>query len=696
MNDSTLHDTRTHAHVHVAEMMSLPLWRREDDNHSESTLTLVQMMTKEQARDLASNKSRSWSFQKPLWIPDSLETSSTRKDDFRYTTNLRITLPGPSCNGTKSEQELLVATWRALGRLLGRSRPIRVLDVTLQEELQGWTVGDLMDYFIGPQRNIQEVEPQHESGNGQATTTTYSPGRNPSHAIEPTTLSKCTPLPSISSQTRRTSPPRRAHLSQASSKPNQMVLNQISLEISDTPLVAHVWSPQIVRNTDWIDQAWPGRRPRSNTDTDPVTLLQPSDSLDIPTVYPKVQYYCLTSAGGSFTDFHIDFGGSSVWYHVHVGGPKVFCLIAPSDSNLQYYEEWLRRADQSVLFLPKYIVQKTQQKDPRMSEMDTNALYRRCGIVTLKVQQSQTLFIPSGWIHAVYTKRDSIVFGGNFLHGHAMRLQVAVHALEQRCRIPNHCQFPFFVPLQFYAGGMYFRRLVALSSTENLSESLLSEHELRELPHLLSALEQWWKQEVEKGQVAERPRAEGPSIRQAAEYATRSNGCQTVPEFLTQLRIEHAKACKRFCPNILKDLPASTESLAAPSPTSRPKVRIKLKKTASDGTKVDSKAKDDTTEKSTFRIRLSRESSQAAEVPADVLFNRKSPVRETSNWLIDEREVLKDEEWVPSPSSHHHPDSPNITSRRKSGSNTKAGASRRPSKKAKPSTARQRLFKKLG
>ena len=31
---------------------------------------------------------------------------------------------------------------------------------------------------------------------------------------------------------------------------------------------------------------------------------------------PNVQKYCLMSVRDSYTDFHIDFGGTSVWYHV--------------------------------------------------------------------------------------------------------------------------------------------------------------------------------------------------------------------------------------------------------------------------------------------------------------------------------------------------------------------------------------------
>lgn len=39
----------------------------------------------------------------------------------------------------------------------------------------------------------------------------------------------------------------------------------------------------------------------------------------------QVQKYCLMSVAGSYTDFRIDFGGTSVWYHL-VFGEKVNCL----------------------------------------------------------------------------------------------------------------------------------------------------------------------------------------------------------------------------------------------------------------------------------------------------------------------------------------------------------------------------------
>uniref|UniRef100_A0A183CU28 JmjC domain-containing protein n=1 Tax=Globodera pallida TaxID=36090 RepID=A0A183CU28_GLOPA len=40
------------------------------------------------------------------------------------------------------------------------------------------------------------------------------------------------------------------------------------------------------------------------------------------------------------------------------------------------------------------------------------------------VRERETLFLPSGWIHAVLTPEDSLVFGGNFLHSLNVPMQI--------------------------------------------------------------------------------------------------------------------------------------------------------------------------------------------------------------------------------------------------------------------------------
>ncbi len=64
---------------------------------------------------------------------------------------------------------------------------------------------------------------------------------------------------------------------------------------------------------DWVEVMWP----RS------LKLLQKDSTNSMDDMwYPKVQKYCLMSVAGCYTDFHIDFGGTSVWYHI-IKGSKV-------------------------------------------------------------------------------------------------------------------------------------------------------------------------------------------------------------------------------------------------------------------------------------------------------------------------------------------------------------------------------------
>jgi F-box and leucine-rich repeat protein 10/11 len=50
-------------------------------------------------------------------------------------------------------------------------------------------------------------------------------------------------------------------------------------------------------------------------------------------------------------------------------------------------------------------------------------------------QPGDTFIIPTGWIHAVYTPVDSLVFGGNYLHAFDIAGQFAISALERRLRV---------------------------------------------------------------------------------------------------------------------------------------------------------------------------------------------------------------------------------------------------------------------
>ena len=102
-----------------------------------------------------------------------------------------------------------------------------------------------------------------------------------------------------------------------------------------------------------------------------------------------------------FTDFHIDFGGTSVWYHIFKG-EKIFYLIEPTTNNLSLYERWQRLSGQNETFFGDMV----------------DKVYK------IVLKEGQSIFLPTGWIHAVYTTQDSHVFGGNFLHSLNIQLQL--------------------------------------------------------------------------------------------------------------------------------------------------------------------------------------------------------------------------------------------------------------------------------
>lgn len=46
-----------------------------------------------------------------------------------------------------------------------------------------------------------------------------------------------------------------------------------------------------------------------------------------------------------------------------------------------------------------------------------------------------TMFCSAGWIHAVYTPEDTLVFGGNILHSFNIPMQLTIHEIENRTKV---------------------------------------------------------------------------------------------------------------------------------------------------------------------------------------------------------------------------------------------------------------------
>uniref|UniRef100_A0A8C9VIK2 [histone H3]-dimethyl-L-lysine(36) demethylase n=1 Tax=Scleropages formosus TaxID=113540 RepID=A0A8C9VIK2_SCLFO len=214
----------------------------------------------------------------------------------------------------------------------------------------------------------------------------------------------------------------------------EKLYNVISLEFSHTKLENLVKRPAAVDAIDWVDNMWPRHlKERQRDSTNAIIEMQ----------YPKVQKYCLMSVEGCFTDFHIDFGGTSVWYHVLRGG-KVFWLIPPTSQNLELYENWVLSGKQGDIFLG-----------------DKAAACQR-----IELKQGYTFMIPSGWIHAVYTPMDTIVFGGNFLHSFNIPMQLHIYNIEDRTRVPAKFRYPFYYEMCWYVLERY---LYCLTNTSHLT-----------------------------------------------------------------------------------------------------------------------------------------------------------------------------------------------------------------------------------
>ncbi|RDW74718.1 [Histone H3]-lysine-36 demethylase [Aspergillus mulundensis] len=188
----------------------------------------------------------------------------------------------------------------------------------------------------------------------------------------------------------------------------KVVRNVISLEVSQSKLGRLIRRPKIVRDLDLQDAVWP-------------------EELKAVGNFPKVQFYCLMSVADCYTDFHIDFGGSSVYYHI-LKGKKTFFFIPPKDKHLKKYEEWCNSPAQDYTFLGD----------------QTKECYR------VDLSEGDTMLIPSGWIHAVWTPENSLVIGGNFLTRLNYGMQIKIAKIEKETKVPMKFRYPFFQKIQWY------------------------------------------------------------------------------------------------------------------------------------------------------------------------------------------------------------------------------------------------------
>lgn len=193
------------------------------------------------------------------------------------------------------------------------------------------------------------------------------------------------------------------------------IRNVISLEVSQTTLGRLLRRPKVVRDIDLQDEVWP------------------QEEID-KGKFPRVQFYCLMSVADSYTDFHIDFGGSSVYYHI-LKGKKTFFFIPPKPKHLKAYEEWNDSPQQNFTFLPH----------------TTKECYR------VDLDAGDTMLIPSGWIHAVWTPETSLVIGGNFLTRMSFKNQFKIVDIEKNNNTPQKFRYPHFQKVMWYTAIKYLK-----------------------------------------------------------------------------------------------------------------------------------------------------------------------------------------------------------------------------------------------
>ncbi|KAJ6547217.1 JmjC domain-containing histone demethylation protein 1 [Mycena capillaripes] len=226
----------------------------------------------------------------------------------------------------------------------------------------------------------------------------------------------------------------------------EKIYNVISLEVTGTKVGDLVLPPKFVRDLDWVDNFWPSTRKGKGN------------------AYPKVQLYCLMGVASAWTDWHIDFAGSSVYYHI-LRGSKVFYFIKPTPANLAAYERWSG----------------TELQSSWLGDMVDE-------VTKVVLTAGNTMIIPSGWIHAVLTPEDSLIFGGNFIHSFSMPMQLKIRKIEIATQVPKKFRFPLFSKLCWYVGDKYLRDLKGgasypprvLTSLFALADFLVSEARILE------------------------------------------------------------------------------------------------------------------------------------------------------------------------------------------------------------------------
>lgn len=239
----------------------------------------------------------------------------------------------------------------------------------------------------------------------------------------------------------------------------KQIFNVISLEISSTNLSNFIKLPKIVKNLDIVLKL--------------KNLNKYDKKLNLK--IPKIQKYLLMSVKNCFTDFHIDFGGTSVYYSI-VKGRKKFLLFPPTARNLKAYENWCLSENQNKVWFPS-LIKKLSPGDSKKIKYDA---YINNGMV-IEIEMGDLLLLPSGWIHAVLTEEDSIIIGGNFLNILSLESHLKIHQIELNTHINEKFKYPNFIKFVWLIGYYLMLKNLNLSNSEITSVGCLLDFYINQL-----------------------------------------------------------------------------------------------------------------------------------------------------------------------------------------------------------------------
>ncbi|TYZ60359.1 hypothetical protein PybrP1_011210 [[Pythium] brassicae (nom. inval.)] len=173
--------------------------------------------------------------------------------------------------------------------------------------------------------------------------------------------------------------------------------------VQDTSYRSVVVPPAAVAEIDW-HLALPSVAAGASPSSSPSALQQQS-----PACSANPDTFGSYFGAGSFQDFAVARGGRSAWLSVSDGDAWVF-LVAPTPANARSFEDW------------------TRAREPPPARTFLADRVDQCARVV--VPKNATLFVPAGWMLAVYSERGCSLFAGFFSATASLSAQLRVLEAE--------------------------------------------------------------------------------------------------------------------------------------------------------------------------------------------------------------------------------------------------------------------------